>query len=150
MSALGIYCADCGTECERVTGREAGAREPDLIDAQVWACTVCPEAWALCAADGTPIGLPAGEKTREARAMLREHQVERLIAEALRNVPNGRAIAEERVAAFLAHALRLPTDEAAIERLNIEWCRRAWLALKGASYADVVRHAQTYRPRKAA
>ena len=24
MSALGIYCADCGTECERTAGREAG------------------------------------------------------------------------------------------------------------------------------
>lgn len=82
--------------------------------------------------------------------MLRERQVERLVGEALKHCPNGRQIAEERVAAFLAHELRLPTDEAAIERLNIEWCRRAWLALKGASYADVVRHAQTYRPRKAA
>jgi hypothetical protein len=150
MSALGIYCADCGTECERITGREAGAREPDVLDAQVWACTVCPEAWALCTPNGSAVGLPAGEKTREARALLRERQVERLIAEALRDVPNGRAIAEERVAAFLAHALRLPESEAAIERLNIEWCRRAWRALQGASYADAVRHAQTYRPRKAA
>jgi hypothetical protein len=150
MSALGIYCADCGTECERITGREAGAREPDLIDAQVWACPFCPDAWAPSAADGSAVGLPAGEETRNARALLRERQVERLIAEALRTCPNGRTIAEERVAAFLAHALRLPESEAAIERLNIEWCRRAWRALQGASYADAVRHAQTYRPRKAA
>ncbi|MDV2986146.1 UNVERIFIED_CONTAM: hypothetical protein Q9R58_17665 [Methylobacteriaceae bacterium AG10] len=150
MSALGIYCADCGTECERTTGREAGAREPDLIDAQVWACPLCPEAWAPCAADGSAVGLPAGEETRNARAMLRERQVERLIGEALRHCPNGRPIAEERVASFLAHALKLPPEEAAIERLNIAWCREAWRALHGASYADVVRHAQTYRPRKAA
>ena len=150
MSALGIYCADCGTECERATGREAGAHDPDLIDAQVWACTVCPEAWAPCAADGTPIGLPAGPETRNARAMLRERQIERLIGEALRHCPNGRPIAEERVASFLAHELRLPLAEAAIDRLDLEWCRRAWLALKGASYADAVRHAQTFRPRKAA
>ncbi|MBA9067477.1 hypothetical protein FHR71_001207 [Methylobacterium sp. RAS18] len=150
MSAPGIYCADCGTECERITGREAGAREPDLIDAQVWACPFCPDAWAPSAADGSAVGLPAGEETRNARALLRERQVERLIGEALRNVPNGRTIAEERVAAFLAHELRLPTAEAAIDRLNIEWCRRAWRALQGASYADAVRHAQTYRPRKAA
>lgn len=150
MSALGIYCADCGTECERITGREAGAREPDLLDAQVWACTVCPEAWALCAEDGTSVGLPAGAETRNARALLRERQVERLVGEALRHCPNGRAIAEERVASFLAHALRLPADEAAIDRLNLEWCRHAWRALQGASYADVTKHAQTYRPRKAA
>ncbi|MBA9067214.1 hypothetical protein FHR71_000944 [Methylobacterium sp. RAS18] len=150
MSAPVIYCADCGTECERVTGREAGAREPDLIDAQVWACPFCPDAWAPSAADGSAVGLPAGEETRNARALLRERQVERLITEALRDVPNGRTIAEERVAAFLAHELRLPIDEAAIERLNIEWCRRAWRALQGASYADAVRHAQTFRPRKAA
>jgi hypothetical protein len=150
MSALGIYCADCGTECERITGREAGAREPDLIDAQVWACPFCPDAWAPSAADGSAVGLPAGEETRNARALLRERQVERLIGEALRATPNGRAIAEERVASFLAHALRLPPEEAVIERLNIEWCRHAWRALQGASYADVVRHAHTYRPRKAA
>ena len=150
MSALGIYCADCGTECERITGREAGVHEPDLRDAQVWACTVCPEAWARCAEDGTSVGLPAGAETRNARAMLRERQVERLVGEALRHCPNGRTIAEERVASFLAHALRLPATEAAIDRLNIEWCRRAWRALQGASYADAVRHAQTYRPRKAA
>lgn len=150
MSALGIYCADCGTECERITGREAGAREPDLIDAQVWACPFCPDAWAPSAADGSAVGLPAGEETRNARALLRVRQVERLIAEALRNVPNGRAIAEERVAAFLAHELRLPLAEAAIDRLNLEWCRSAWRALQGASYADAVRHAQTFRPRKAA
>ncbi|WP_461657372.1 hypothetical protein [Methylorubrum aminovorans] len=150
MSALGIYCADCGTECERITGREAGAREPDLRDAQVWACTVCPEAWAPCAEDGSAIGLPAGAETRNARAMLRERQVERLVGEALRHCPNGRTIAEERVASFLAHALRLPATEAAIDRLNIEWCRPAWRALQGASYADVTKHAQTYRPRKTA
>ncbi|CAO4135304.1 hypothetical protein [Methylorubrum extorquens] len=150
MSALGIYCADCGTECERITGREAGAREPDRIDAQVWACPFCPDAWAPCAEDGSAIGLPAGEKTREARALLRERQVERLIGEALRDAPNGRAIAEERVASFLAHALRLPPEEAVIDRLNIEWCREAWRALHGAFYADVTKHAQTYRPRKSA
>ncbi|MRI52555.1 hypothetical protein D8770_01100 [Methylobacterium sp. DB1607] len=150
MSALGIYCADCGTECVRITGREAGAREPDLLDAHVWACTVCPEAWAPSAADGAAIGLPAGAETRNARAMLRERQVERLVDEALRHCPNGRTIAEERVASFLAHALRLPASEAAIDRLNLEWCREAWRALKGASYADVTKHAQTYRPRKAA
>ncbi len=150
MSALGIYCADCGIECERITGREAGAREPDLLDAQVWACTVCPEAWAPCTPDGSAIGLPGGAETRNARAMLRERQVERLVDEALRHCPNGRTIAEERVASFLAHALRLPASGAAIDRLNIDWCRRAWRALEHASYADVTKHAQTYRPRKAA
>ncbi len=150
MLAPAIYCADCGTECERVTGREAGAREPDLIDAQVWACPLCREAWVPCGGDGGPIGLPAGPETRNARTVLRERQVERLVAEALRASPNGRAIAEERVASFLAHALRLPLAEAAIDRLDIAWCRKAWSALNGASYADVVRHAQTYRPRKAA
>ncbi|MGA4551036.1 hypothetical protein [Methylorubrum aminovorans] len=82
--------------------------------------------------------------------MLREQQVERLVGEALRHGPNGRTIAEERVASFLAHELRLPLAEAAVERLNLEWCRRAWRALQGASYAEVTKHAQTYRPRKAA
>ncbi|MFG5120829.1 hypothetical protein [Methylorubrum sp. POS3] len=150
MADSAIYCADCGTECEQVTGREAGARDPDLIDAQVWACPLCLEAWAPCATDGACVGLPAGPETRNARTVLRERQVERLIGEALRQTPNGRAIAEERVASFLAHELRLPLAEAAVDRLDIEWCRRAWLALKGAAYADVVRHAQTFRPRKAA
>lgn len=149
MAYSAIYCADCGTECDRTTGREAGAREPDLRDAQVWACPLCLEAWAPCAADGAAVGLPAGPETRNARALLRERQVERLVSEALRACPNGRAIAEQRIAAFLAHALRLPPEEAAIERLDIEWCRKAWRALSGASYADAVRHAQTYRPRKA-
>lgn len=150
MTALGIYCADYGTECERTTGREAGAREPDVIDAQVWACPLCLDAWTPCADDGTAAGLPAGTETRNARAVVRERQVERLVAEALRDSPNGRGLAAERIASFLAHALRLPPEEAVIDRLNIEWCREAWRALNGASYADIVRHAQTYRPRKAA
>jgi hypothetical protein len=94
--------------------------------------------------------LPAGEETRNARAVLRGRQVERLVAEALRASPKGQAIAEDRIASFLAHALRLPPKEAALDRLNIEWCREAWLALNGVSDTDVVRHAQTYRPRKAA
>lgn len=150
MSALGIYCADCGTECERTTGREAGASEPDFFDAQVWGCPLCLDAWAPCADDGSAIGLPAGAETRNARAVVRDRQIERIVAEALRVSPNGRAIAEERIAAFLAHAISLPVEEALIDRLNIEWCRVAWQALKGSSYADVVRHAQTFRPRKAA
>lgn len=150
MTALGIYCADCGTECERTTGRGAGASEPDVIDAQVWACPLCLDAWAPCTADGAAIGLPAGAETRNARAATRERQVERLVAEALRANPNGRAIAEDRVASFLARALRLPQEEAVLDRLNIEWCREAWRALNDVSYADVVRHAQTYRPKKAA
>ncbi len=82
--------------------------------------------------------------------MLRERQVERIVGEALRHCPNGRTIAEERFASFLAHALRLPATEAAIDRLNLEWCRHGWRALQGASYADVTKHAHTFRPKKAA
>lgn len=150
MTAPAIYCADCGTECERNTGREAGARDPDVLDAQVWACPLCLDAWAPCAPDGAAIGLPAGAETRNARAATREHQVERLVAEALRTSPDGRSVAEDRVASFLAHALRLPPEEAVLDRLNIEWCREAWRALNGVSYAEVLRHAQNYRPRKTA
>ncbi len=148
MADLAVYCADCGTECERTTGRSAGALEPDMVDAQVWACPTCTAAWAPCAPDGSAIGLPAGEETRNARATTRERQVERLVAEALRASPNGRAIAEDRVASFLAHQLDLPPEDAALERLDLEWCRKAWQALRAVTYADVLRHAQTHRPKK--
>jgi hypothetical protein len=112
-------------------------------------CNDCIEAWAPCAADGSAVGLPAGAETRNARATLRERQVERLVAEALRDSPNGRYVAEERVASFLAYALRLPTAEQRSSASTSKWCREAWRALHGASYADFVRHAQTYRPRRA-
>lgn len=40
MSTLGIYCADCGTECERLPDHET-----ELRAAQIWNCSIYPNAW---------------------------------------------------------------------------------------------------------
>lgn len=141
-----IHCADCGTEAAAMLGHEAGVRDPDLVDARVWCCPVCPEAWAPHEpAPGHPVALPAGPDTRRAREILRAEQVERLVREALRTCPGARTIAEDRIAGFLAHALGLPREEAAVERFSLDQCREAWRALLRASYADVVAHAQRHR-----
>lgn len=132
MANPATYCADCSSEYERVTSLEAGTRDPDLIDAQVWACPVCPEAWAPSAIDGVSVGLAASSDSGNARASLRERQDEWLIGEALLHCSNGRVI-----------------DQGRIDRLDIEWSAEVWRALNGAAYAHVVRHTQIYCPMKA-
>lgn len=140
------FCTDCGTGCTTLYGRDADPGERDIADALVWSCPVCPASW--CRHDpiaDQPIGTPAGPDTRNARAILIERQVERLIAEALDASPNGRAIAEERIAGFIASHLGLDRDDGAIDRLGLEQCRAAWKALARASYDDVARWARQYR-----
>ncbi|GLS44421.1 hypothetical protein [Methylobacterium brachythecii] len=140
------FCTDCGTEAGLMLGWEAGVSDPSLADARVWACPVCSDSW--CRHDpiaDRPVGAPAGEETRNARTLLTERQVERVLAEALHENPNARAIAEQRVARFLEAVLDVPAEFAAVDMLSIEQCRTAWHALHGVSYRDVVSHSQRYR-----
>ncbi|GEP09879.1 hypothetical protein [Methylobacterium gnaphalii] len=143
------FCTDCGTEAAMMLGWEAVVSDPSLADARVWSCPVCRESW--CRHDpisDRPIGTPAGEETRTARALLAERQIARIIAEALAQNPNASALADDRITGFTAALLGIERGHAAIEQLDLEQCRKLWHALHRASYADIVRHAQTYRPGK--
>ena len=77
-----IFCADCGTECDLIDGRSVDIHNPEIADAWVWACPVCPASWAHQDKDGGCVGLPAGQATVNARALLRLQVVIPLVRQA--------------------------------------------------------------------
>ena len=92
-----IFCADCGTECALVDGRDVDAHNPEIADAWVWACPVCPASWAHQDKAGVCVGLPAGQATVNARALLRLQVMVPLVRQA---PPNEQTLAAARVRAF--------------------------------------------------
>lgn len=140
-----IFCADCGTECALVDGRDVDARDPEIADVWVWACPVCPASWAHQTTDGGCVGLPAGQATVNARALLRLQVVVPLVRQA---PPNERLLAASRVRAFLADHLELPDQEGLLAHLNLDQLRQAWRVLHAATYDDVRTWAQRHRGTK--
>jgi hypothetical protein len=140
-----IFCADCGTECALVDGRDVDAHNPEIADAWVWACPVCPASWAHQSKDGGCVGLPAGQATVNARALLRLQVVVPLVRQA---PPNEQALAASRVRAFLADHLELADQEGLLTRLNLDQLREAWRVLHATTYDDVRIWAQRHRGTK--
>lgn len=144
MSA--IFCADCGTECALVDGREVDAHDPEIADVRVWACPVCPASWAHHAvAAAAPAAIPAGLETRNAREMLGERLVLPLIYEGSGGVEGAMPLAIDRLTNFLAHRMGIGPDECEVARFDLEQCRQAWRELRGVQFADVLEHAQRHR-----
>lgn len=142
-----VFCADCGTECALVDGRDVDAHNPEIADAWVWACPVCPASWAHQDKDRGCIGLPAGQATVNARALLRLQVVVLLVRQA---PPNERALAAVRVRAFLADHLEIADQEGLLAHLNLDQLREAWRVLHATTYDDVRIWAQRHRGTKRA
>lgn len=145
-----IFCADCGTECALVDGRDVDTHDPEINDpeindAWVWACPVCPASWAHQDKDGGCIGLPAGQATVNARALLRLQLVVPLVRQA---PPNERTLAAARVRAFLADHLKIADQEGLLAHLNLDQLREAWRVLHATTYDDVRIWAQRHRGTK--
>lgn len=130
-----------------VDGRDVDAHNPEIADAWVWACPVCPASWAHQSKDGGCVGLPAGQATVNARALLRLQVVVPLVRQA---PPNEQALAASRVRAFLADHLELADQEGLLARLNLDQLRQAWRVLHATTYADVRIWAQRHRGTKRA
>ncbi|KOX55113.1 hypothetical protein ADL19_13510 [Streptomyces purpurogeneiscleroticus] len=143
--AAAIFCADCGTECALVDGRDVDAHDPDIADAWVWACPVCPASWAHQDKHGGCVGLPAGQATVNARALLRLQVVVPLVRQA---PPNEQVLAAARVRAFLADHLELPDQLGLLNHLNLDQLRQAWRVLHATTYDDVRVWAQRHRGTK--
>ncbi|MGU3475704.1 hypothetical protein [Methylobacterium sp. D48H] len=140
-----IFCADCGTECALVDGRDVDARDPEISDVWVWACPVCPASWAHQTKDGGCVGLPAGQATVNARALLRLQVVVPLVRQA---PPNEQVLAASRVRAFLADHLDMADQEGLLAHLNLDQLRQAWRVLHATTYDDVRIWAQRHRGTK--
>lgn len=143
MSA--IFCADCGTECALVDGRDVDAHNPEIADAWVWACPVCPASWAHQDKAGVCVGLPAGQATVNARALLRLQVMVPLVRQA---PPNEQTLAAARVRAFLADHLEMADQEGLLNHLNLDQLRQAWRVLHATTYDDVRIWAQRHRGTK--
>lgn len=143
--AASIFCADCGTECALVDGRDVDAHNPEIADAWVWACPVCPASLAHQDKAGGCVGLPAGQATINARALLRLQVVVPLVRQA---PTNEQTLAAARVRAFLADHLELADQEGLLARLNLDQLRQAWRVLHATTYDDVRIWAQRHRGTK--
>ncbi|UIN33979.1 hypothetical protein [Methylobacterium oryzae] len=143
MSA--IFCADCGTECALVDGRDVDAHTPEIADAWVWACSVCPASWAHQDKDDGCVGLPAGQATVNARALLCLQVVVPLVRQA---PPTEQSPAAARVRAFLADHLDMADQEGLLAHLSLDQLRQAWRVLHATTYDDVRIWAQWRRGMK--
>lgn len=140
-----IFCADCGTECALVDGRDVDAHDPDIADAWVWACPVCPASWAHQDKAGGCVGLPAGQATVNARILLRQQLMVPLVRQA---PPNEQVLAAARVRVFLADHLEMADQEGLLNHLNLDQLRQAWRVLHATTYEDVRIWAQRHRGTK--
>jgi hypothetical protein len=140
-----IFCADCGTECDLIDGRSVDVHNPEIADAWVWACPECPASWAHKDKNGGCIGLPAGQATVNARALLRLQVMIPIVRQA---PPNERQLAASRVRAFLADHLEMADQEGLLAHLNLDQLRQAWRVLHATAYDDVRRWAATHRGSK--
>lgn len=144
-----IFCADCGTECALVDGREVDAHDPEIADVRVWACPVCPASWAHHAPTAdAPAAIPAGAETRNAREVLAERMVLPLVREGSGGIEGAMPLAIDRLTNFLAHRMGIEPDECEVARFNLDQCRQAWAELRGVRFADVLEHAQRHRGTK--
>lgn len=144
-----VFCADCGTDCRLVDGREVDPRDPEIVDVRVWACPDCPCAWAHHApASGTAAAVPAGLETRNARELLVERVIYPLIQAETGGQPNLQPLAIDRLTGFLAHRMGIEREACEVARFDLEQCREAWRQLRGITFADVRRWAATHRGTK--
>lgn len=141
-----VFCADCGSECRLVDGRQVDARDPEIADVQVWSCPDCPCAWAHHAPKaGRPAAIPAGPETRNARELLCERLIYPLIHEGTGGIETMQPLAIERLTGFLAHRMSLEPEACEVACFDLEQCREAWRQLRGVSFDDVRRWAATHR-----
>ena len=141
-----VFCADCGTECRLVDGRDVDQRDPEIADVRVWACPECPAAWAHHAPrTGAPAAAPAGLETRNARELLAERMIYPLIHEATGGQENLQPLAIDRLTGFLADRMSIEPEACEVARFDLEQCRAAWKALRGVTFDDVRQWAQRHR-----
>jgi zinc-finger-containing domain len=71
-NTITIYpCIECGETPSRVTGRDIYPHLPDLHSLTFWLC-VCGAYVGSHKRDGSPLGSPAGRRTKDAR--IRAHK----------------------------------------------------------------------------
>ena len=154
-------CPACAVPARLTTGAEVYPHRPNLHGKAIWKCDGCG-AYVGCHPNTTePLGTPAGPELRAARMKLHNDMLDPLWKNAWRDpayaghrLPPGaskRAIDQEyrrkqvavskcartRVYEYLAAQLGLTRDQCHTGLFDIEACRRAWVALRGVSYAEI-------------
>lgn len=144
---MSVFCQECGSAATLTTGRTVYPSRPGLWSKPIWRCDSC-NAYVGCH-PGTlgPLGTPAGPELRLARRRLHVEMIDPLWIRAERHYDKPpknkkdrammRRIARVRVYAFLAMRLELPIEETHLGMFDIEKCRAAWRAMRGATYPQI-------------
>ena len=153
-------CPACTVFARLTTGAEIYPHRPDLHGKAIWICDGCG-AYVGCHPNTiVPLGTPAGPELRVARMRLHNEMIDPLWKDAWRDpayavdrpLPSGKQAkrrsvkhkigdiqraARTRVYEYLAEQLGLTRDQCHTGLFDIETCRRAWIALRGVSYAEI-------------
>lgn len=140
-------CGMCASQSRLTDGSEIYPHRPDLHAKHFYKCDGCG---AYCGCHGNttePVGTPADAALRKARMILHNELLDPLWMEADRSgvyAPEDdkarsiiRKAARGRVYRYLAEKLGLTFGETHTGHFDLETCRKAWLALKGVTYADI-------------
>jgi hypothetical protein len=141
-------CAHCEIQCAEVQGIDIWPQAgPDLAGKILWRCPAC-SARVGSHPDGRPLGTAASPELRNARILLHGRfdplwkvaHAHEAYADSTKD-RKGLAIisktARRRCYRFLAERLGLAFEDMHIALLDIEECRRAWVALRGVTYDQV-------------
>lgn len=128
-------CLECGSTCYYTTGEEIYPHREDLHHLPFIRCPVCPDSYCGCHIEtGLPFGYAVGKKTRDARCQLHKLRFDPIWKNAKR--PN---LMRKKLYEFLKVTLNVSNRDAHIGALNIEQCRRMWVALNGVNERNIVR-----------
>jgi hypothetical protein len=129
------------------TGREVYPHRRDLHDKPIWKCDGCGGYVGCHPGTNNPLGTPADYKLRQARMALHNSMIDPLwegadtcgiyAPENEKAARKIRGTARKRVYAYLGAQLGIEVDQVHVGMFDLETCRRAWVALRGKTYADI-------------
>ena len=146
-ASIAPICASCDGPARLTNGLEIYPHRRDLHERNIWKCDRCG-GYVGCHGNTTrALGTPANAQLRNARIHLHNQMVDPLWKTAdqigLYEPENKRAreiirkAARNRVYAYLAHELGIGRDQCHVAMFDIDQCRKAWVILRGITYADV-------------
>ncbi len=141
-------CTHCGGASRLTDGVEIYPRREDLHAKHFYKCTICRDSYVGChGRTKRPLGTPADGALRRARGLLHDRRFDPIwrgaIAACGYTPENDKAAtiilttARARLYAWLADRLSIDVAVCHISMFDIETCRRAWVALNGATYPEV-------------
>lgn len=126
-------CLECDLDCALTNGREVYPHRKDLAKTPVWICRRCNARVGCHPGSIRPLGFPANEALRKARALLHDRMLDPLWRDADDSLGPYQQ-RRLRVYRYLSETLKIPRDQTHTAMFDLDTCRRAWRALKGVTY----------------